>query len=112
MDEDDKRELRRDFDAAVNMTPKALEAWLATDESREVGFTRDGEDEAVGHKSGRRIVEILRKRNADLVAADYAHMQQVLGYVSRHLAQGGPETDKADSPWRRSLMNWGHDPLK
>lgn len=41
-------------------------------------------------------------------------MKKVVGYVNRHLKQGGPD-DKAevkDSPWRLSLMNWGHDPLK
>ncbi len=41
-------------------------------------------------------------------------MKKVVGYVNRHLTQGGPDDkDKVkDSPWRLSLMNWGHDPLK
>ena len=41
-------------------------------------------------------------------------MAKVVGYVHRHLKQGGPkEADKVkESPWRLSLMNWGHDPLK
>ncbi len=38
-------------------------------------------------------------------------MRKVVGYVHRHLAQGGPQKDKEHSPWRYSLMNWGHDPL-
>jgi hypothetical protein len=43
---------------------------------------------------------------------DYAHMRKVVGYVHRHLKQGGPEEDSEHSPWRYSLMNWGHDPIK
>jgi hypothetical protein len=39
-------------------------------------------------------------------------MRRIVGYVHRHLAQGGPEHDKEHSKWRYSLMNWGHDPLK
>jgi hypothetical protein len=35
-----------------------------------------------------------------------------VGYVRRHLEQGGPDGDVEGSAWRHSLMNWGHDPLK
>jgi hypothetical protein len=112
MDEDEKLSLRRAFDEAVNMTPTEIEDWLGTEASRSVGWTREGEDEAVGHQSGRRIVEIRRKRVDELSDADYAHMRKVIGYVRRHRAQGGPDRDRADSRWRHSLMNWGHDPLK
>ncbi len=38
-------------------------------------------------------------------------MAKVVGYVHRHLAQR-PEGDIEETPWRYSLMNWGHDPLK
>ena len=37
-------------------------------------------------------------------------MDKVVGYVHRHLAQR-PKGDVAETPWRYSLMNWGHDPL-
>jgi hypothetical protein len=112
MDEADRLEIRKAFDEAVNMSPGELEEWLETDESRSVGWTREGEDEAVGHQSGRRIVELKRTRKDDLGDDDYAHMKKVVGYVRRHAAQGGPDEDKATSRWRYSLMNWGHDPLK
>jgi hypothetical protein len=39
-------------------------------------------------------------------------MATVVGYIKRHRAQGGPQEDTEHSPWRYSLMNWGHDPLK
>ncbi len=38
-------------------------------------------------------------------------MRKVIGYVHRHLKQR-PEGDIEDSRWRKSLMNWGHDPLR
>ena len=102
---DDKEKVAKEFGEAVNMTPAALEKWLKTDESREVGT-------GVGHDEGEKIVAIKRKKKADLTDDDYKHMAKVVGYVHRHLAQGGPEKDVEDSPWRRSLMNWGHDPTK
>ena len=94
------------------MTPAELREWLDTPESRRVGWKgKAGErSESVGHASGRRIVEILEKRPADLTDVDYAHMRKVVGFVRRHLAQEPANT--VTSRWRYSLMNWGHDPVK
>lgn len=111
MDEDEKKAIRADFADVVNMPPAAIERFLDTAESRRVG-QKDGGGESVGHASGRRIVEIRRRKQADLTDDDYAHMKKVVGYVRRHLAQGGPKDDAEHSDWRYSLMNWGHDPLK
>jgi hypothetical protein len=109
---EERAAVRRDFAEAVNMAPRELEHWLGTEESRSVGQTREGEAEAVGHQFGRHILEIRRKRQDALTEEDYAHMRKVVGYVHRHLAQGGPAEDVETSRWRYSLMNWGHDPLK
>lgn len=98
------------FKDHVNMSASRIESWLKTDESRSVGRRRSGEDEAVGHKSGRRIVEILRKKKAGYDDEDLAHMRKVVGYIKRHLKQR-PSGDVTDTRWRYSLMNWGHDPL-
>ncbi|WP_337268454.1 DUF3140 domain-containing protein [Oryzifoliimicrobium ureilyticus] len=111
-EDQDREQIWRDFKDAVNMTPSALEKWLKTPESQESGFSENDRKETVGHHSGRRILDIKHKKKADLTAADYDHMQKVVGYVHRHLKQGGPKKDKDHSPWRYSLMNWGHDPLK
>jgi hypothetical protein len=101
-----------DWRSSVNMTAGELEKWLATDESQAVGDKgSDGSGESTGHESGRRIVELLRTNKGDLTADDAAHMRKVVGYVHRHLAQR-PDGEVADTAWRRSLMNWGHDPLK
>lgn len=109
---DDHEQIYADFKEAVNMAPAELEKFLDTDESQEVGQKKGGSGESVGHESGRRIVEIKRKKKADLTDDDYAHMKKVVGYVHRHLKQGGPDKHAEHSPWRYSLMNWGHDPLK
>lgn len=105
------KDVLHDFDAAVNMTPAQLEHWLAKPESREVGFKGKAGGESVGHRSGRRIVRLLGKRRDDLTPGDVAHMRKVVGYVHRHLAQR-PEGDVSETPWRYSLMNWGHDPTR
>lgn len=109
MTEDQKTTWDR-FHDTVNMTARELERWLGTEESKSVGQKRGG-GEATGHASGRRIVEILNAKRADLTDADYAHMRKVVGYAKRHLAQR-PRGDISESPWRYSLMNWGHDPAK
>jgi SpoVK/Ycf46/Vps4 family AAA+-type ATPase len=111
MADDDHDTIRREFGEAVNMTPKRLEEWLETDESRAVG-QKSGSGESTGHESGRRIVELLRTKKDDLTDDDYAHMRKVHGYVQRHLAQEPKKEDVESSNWRYSLMNWGHDPLK
>ena len=112
MPELDRDKVRKDFAAAVNMSAAEIQKWLRTDESRNVGWKgADGAaKESVGHASGRRIVKILRKGNAELTASDYAHMRKVVGYVRRHSAQR-PQNIYT-SRWRYSLMNWGHDPVK
>jgi hypothetical protein len=98
-----------EFKDAVNMSAGRLEKWLETDESKSVGQSEDS-GESVGHASGRRIAELLRTKKGDLSEDDIAHMRKVVGYIHRHLAQR-PNGDVTDTPWRYSLMNWGHDPL-
>ena len=98
-----------DWKDAVTMTRKELENWLTTDESRSVGDSKDGE--STGHEMGRRITTILDTKKSALTDDDVAAMRKVVGYVHRHRAQG-PSHDVEHSPWRYSLMNWGHDPLK
>jgi uncharacterized protein DUF3140 len=109
---DEHDEIRAQFSEAVNMTASELQKWLDTDESQSVGQKSGGSGESTGHESGRRIVELLHTKKADLTDDDHAHMKKVHGYVARHLAQEPQEEDIASSKWRYSLMNWGHDPLK
>lgn len=110
-DQKDNEAVIDDFGDLVNMTPKSIEDWLKTDESKAVGQKKDGDKESTGHHMGREIVQILHKKKSDYDDEDVAHMRKVTGYIKRHLAQK-PDGDIEDNPWRRSLMNWGHDPLK
>lgn len=105
---DDKSAIRA-FKEAVNMSAKVLDAWLKTGESKEVGYKENAGDESVGHQSGRRIVELLKKKADDYTDDDIKHAQKVVGYIRRHLAQK-PAGDTSSTNWRYSLMNWGHDP--
>ncbi len=114
MTDDDPTEIRDDFTDAVNMSAAELTRWLDTDESAGVGQKAEPGRESTGHHYGRRIVELLGTKAGDLTDDDRADMKKVSGYVARHLAQR-PDQSKAelvDTPWRYSLMNWGHDPLK
>lgn len=111
---DPLKKIRDDFNTAVNMTPAALKAWLNTDESHAVGWKGPdgkGTGESVGHRSGRRIVQLLGLHPAEYEPDDYAHMRKVVGFVHRHLAQR-PARNVKTSRWRYSLMNWGHDPCR
>jgi hypothetical protein len=108
----DREKVWKDFNNAVNMAPTKLEKWLATEHSRHNGWKEHDDGETIGHHSGRRIVDIKHKRKSDLTDEDYQHMRKVVGYIHRHLKQGGPQDDKEHSHWRYSLMNWGHDPLQ
>ncbi|MGS2615198.1 DUF3140 domain-containing protein [Micromonospora sp. LZ34] len=109
---DEGRDTYREFTEAVNMKPGELSTWLDSEKSKHVGWrkgTKGGE--SVGHESGRRIIDLLRRKRGELSENDYRHMRKVVGYVRRHMAQR-PSGDVSETRWRYSLMNWGHDPLK
>jgi DNA topoisomerase VI subunit B len=80
-----------EFHSSVNMTAKELESWLKTEESQSVGQKKE-DDESIGHKSGKRIIELLHKKKDDYTDDDLSHMKKVVSYVHRHSAQQ-PEGD-------------------
>ncbi|MFD0798359.1 DUF3140 domain-containing protein [Maribacter chungangensis] len=104
------KDIYREFYDTVNMAPSELEDWLATEKSKNVGQD-SGDGEAIGHKSGKRIVSIKKKKKDGLTEDDYGHMNKVIGYINRHKAQK-PDGKIEDSNWRYSLKNWGYDPCK
>nr|WP_242043621.1 DUF3140 domain-containing protein [Leptolyngbya sp. FACHB-671] len=106
----DRKATIDEFQSVVNMSPKELESWLKTEDSKAVG-QKDGNKESTGHKSGRHIIELLQVEGDDYTEDDLAQMKRVISYVHRHSAQR-PSGDVTDTRWRYSLMNWGHDPLK
>ncbi|MBD6616780.1 DUF3140 domain-containing protein [Komarekiella sp. 'clone 1'] len=104
----DVKSVITEFYKVVNMTHQELDSWLNTDDSKTVG-QKDGDDESIGHKSGRYIIQLLQKD--DYTENDLSHMKKVISYVHRHTAQQ-PSGDIEHTRWRYSLKNWGHDPLK
>ncbi|KAI1506178.1 hypothetical protein F5X99DRAFT_126258 [Biscogniauxia marginata] len=112
----DEQTVIREFNEIVNMSASDLEAWLEEESSQSAGWSKDdGSGETVGHESGRKIVEILKKEPGDYGAGDVAHMRRVVAYCRRHLARGEEEGRAARDPESRSarsLKNWGHDPAK
>lgn len=106
----EQKEILQEFDSAVNMNAKEIKKWLKTKESSSVG-QKNQKGKIKGRKSGKKIIKILQKDRSDYRQKDFKHMQKVVGYVHRHLAQK-PSGDIEETPWRYSLMNWGHDPLK
>ena len=107
LDENEKKDIYKEFNELVNMSASELEKWLKTEESKEVGWD-SGDGESVGHKSGEKIISILHKKKDELTEPDYKHMQKVIGYIKRHSAQK-PNGNVADTNWNYSLKNWGHN---
>lgn len=106
----EQQETLKDFQEAVNMDATEIKQWLKTDESNSVG-QKDKKGKIKGRKSGKKIIKILKKDSSDYNKKDFKHMNKVVGYIHRHLAQK-PSGDVEETPWRYSLMNWGCDPLK
>ena len=105
-----QQEVLQDFQSAVNMEASEIKQWLKTEESHSVG-QKDKNGKIKGRKSGKKIVKILQKDHTDYQKKDFRHMKKVVSYVHRHLAQK-PSGEIKETPWRYSLMNWGHDPIK
>lgn len=105
-----QQETLTDFQDAVNMDASEIKQWLKTEKSHSVG-QKNKKGEIKGRKSGKKIVKILQKDKSDYQKKDFKHMNKVVSYVHRHLAQK-PSGDIKETAWRYSLMNWGHDPLK
>ncbi|KAL6715815.1 hypothetical protein ACLMJK_006776 [Lecanora helva] len=107
----------KEFNELVNMTVEELEDWLKLEESQDSGWGKaDGSGESVGHESGRKIIEILKKNPkkdpSNYDEDDLGHMRKVVSYNKRHLAQEEKAKQNTESKSFKSLKNWGHDPLK
>ena len=106
-EKNDNEKTYTEFKKLVNMTASAIEKWLETEESKQTGLD-SGDGEAIGHKSGKKIVKILHKKKDELTDDDYTQMGRVISYISRHKAQK-PDGDVSETRWNYSLKNWGYD---
>lgn len=98
-----------EFHGFVNMSGHELRTWLLTEASGEEGF-RVAPD-AADRGLGRRVLDVLEKRKADLTADDIDVMDKAAGHTRRLLAER-PPGEANDPAWRHALMDLGHDPLK
>ena len=104
MTQAEKADTHREFTHLVNMAPAKLRAWLASETSRSVGMTPEGErvtgagqGESVGHHMGERILQMRATKQAALTDEDYADMRKVVGYIHRHSKQR-PHGDVTETP--------------
>lgn len=102
-------EVRAAFAQIVNMTPRAIEDWHKTEQSKSVG-QGSGDGVSVGVKAGQLTIQLLRIKRAPS-ADDIKHMRRVVNFLSRQLMLA-PRNNRETSRWRYALMNWGHDPLQ
>lgn len=98
-----------DFHGFVNMSGPELRTWLLTEASGEEGLVAGGDMADRG--LGRRVLNVLDKRKADLTAEDIETMERASGEIRRLLAQR-PDDAESDPAWRHALMDRGHDPLQ
>ena len=97
------------FRQVINMTSEELRAWLLTGASGEAASPA-GPGPALP-ELGRQVVELLRKRKAELTQQDADVMEQVVDFVLTQEAEG-PAGMESDDAWRHSLMTVGHDPMR
>ena len=102
-------DIRAAFARLVNMSPREIESWHITPQSKSVGQD-SGDGVSVGVKAGQRTLQLLRIKRAPN-ADDIKHMRRVVSFIRRMRTQG-PLKNRETSRWRYALMNWGHDPLK
>jgi hypothetical protein len=102
-------EVKQAFHALVNMSPREIEDWHKTEQSKSVGQD-SGDGVSIGVKAGQRTLQLLRSKRAPN-ANDVKHMRRVISFIKRLRTQA-PAKNRETSRWRYALMNWGHDPLK
>lgn len=102
-------EVRAVFALLVNMSPREIQDWHKTEESKSVGQD-SGDGVSVGVKAGQVTILLLRSKCAPS-DDNIKHMRRVISFV-RRLSTQAPRKNREASRWRYALMNWGHDPLK
>lgn len=99
-----------EWQRCMNVAVDQLLDWLVTPESSSVGTPSDVPGRSVGQLSGEANARLLETPAEAWTDTDWKQAARTLGYVRRHRAQF-PAGDVTDSRWRKSLRNWGHDPL-
>lgn len=100
--------LWKEFHRVVNMSSRELVSWLRTTAA---GQHSEQSPDHAAPETGRRVVQILRKRRTDLDVDDELAMRTVVDTVrAEHAAECEPAVSTGE--WRHRLMSLGHDPLR
>jgi hypothetical protein len=100
--------LCEELQRVVNMSSRQSAEWLRT---RSAGDVAEELPDRAGTGTGRRVLEITRKRRVDLDSAEEHPMRTVVDRVhARRSAAMESEADQQN--WRHRLMTIGHAPLK
>lgn len=111
----EKDEIFKDFNDAVNMSPKEIEDWLDGDASKSVGYNKEKGDtntksdkgSSVGRKSAKKIIKLLEKKRSEWTSSDYQHANKVAAYNARHKCHNEKDPD---SRGYKSCLNWAIRP--
>ncbi|PMD16351.1 hypothetical protein NA56DRAFT_708905 [Hyaloscypha hepaticicola] len=57
----DSETVIQEFNELVNMSASDLETWLKSEDSTSSGWSKEDGSETIGHESGRKVIEILKK---------------------------------------------------
>jgi len=101
-------ELWDDFHRVVNMSSRELQDWLMV---QGAGEDVETEPDHAGSELGHHVLDILRKRRADVTPDDVRVMGKVVQRVMSERRED-LEPTAGQAAWRHKLMNVGHDPLK
>ena len=98
-----KEQIWEEWMELMNMAPAELDHWLGFEESRSVGDDRRRVDRAPVRMTDRRVGP---QEGGGPVSYDRVPLRRVVGYIKRHVAQGGPAGGRPGTP----VALFGHEP--
>lgn len=99
--------LYREWRRLINMSPRELRAFIATEDGREAGTP-------VGQRSARRILDMLATKPADWTGVQWDWAQRQVSFIKRMRGVDGPLYDGKGRPTRKhlALRLWGYNPVR
>ena len=113
--ENEDKVLLRDWKKLVNMSASQLKAFLATDEGKAAGLSREEASKqgiSSGQDSARAIIRMKSKPVSKWTASDWKWCRKQVNFVTRMKGNEGPLYDEDGNKTRKhtSLLLWGHKP--
>lgn len=105
-----KTKVIREFRRLVNISSHQMEDWLKSDEYKLVNLHNPEN----GYHSGYEVIRLMNKSSREYTDKDIEYMQTIVQFIQEQKKQFPKKTDEelAYSPWRFTLISFGHDPLK